>query len=213
MRPSCFLFFPSQSCKSLRIPGSAAASPQSFFFFFLTGHCHASSCFGEPWSQLPFCLASCLPFCSATRLSFCLVIPNDVDWYSDSGLCHNHMIEKCTLPVGPYCNHVIEKCTLPVGMYRYRVIERLLATSWNMPLSRDRKNACILWGRSEFRDLCFVRFRGPYRVPVTPDHLVMHRIVAVMNILYVHSDILLIPILACVAPLSIMAGHPFYPRF
>ena len=59
--------------------------------------------------------------------------------------------------------------------------------------------ACILYGGSEFRDLCFVGFRGPWRVPVTPERPIMHQIVAVMYILYilyVHLDLLLISILA-----------------
>ena len=79
------------------------------------------------------------------------------------------------------CNQVIEKCKLPVGSTLF---------------TRDRKKACILYGGLEFCDLCFVGFRSPCRVPVTPEHPVMHWIVAVMYILYVRSDLLLISALA-----------------
>ena len=79
------------------------------------------------------------------------------------------------------------KCKLPVG---------------SVLLTRDRKKACILWGGSEFRDLCFVGFRSSCQVPVTPERPVMYRIVAVMYILYVRSDLLLISVLAFVCLLG-----------
>ena len=58
-----------------------------------------------------------------------------------------------------------------------------------------------------------LNFEVPVEFLLHQNALIMHQIVSVVCILYVHSDILLISILAFTAPLSIMTGHPFYPRF